>query len=71
MKRKLEISVRTKDEVIEDLVATLHSTKRQRGARKPCTANPRRMGFLEGEIEVPEDFDTMGGADLFHDELSG
>jgi prevent-host-death family protein len=25
---------------------------------------PRRLGFLEGEIEVPEDFDRMGEAEL-------
>jgi prevent-host-death family protein len=27
-------------------------------------AAPRRLGFLEGEISVPDDFDTMGGAEL-------
>lgn len=25
-------------------------------------AKPRRLGFLEGEISVPKDFDTMGEA---------
>ena len=30
-------------------------------------AQPRkhqRIGFMAGEIEVPEDFDTMGGEDI-------
>ena len=25
---------------------------------------PRRLGFLKGEIEVPEDFDSMGGREI-------
>ena len=25
---------------------------------------PQRIGFMAGEIEVPEDFDTMGGEDI-------
>jgi prevent-host-death family protein len=25
---------------------------------------PRRTGFLKGEIEVPDDFNTMGAADI-------
>lgn len=25
---------------------------------------PRRLGFLSGEIEVPEDFDRMGEAEI-------
>ncbi len=25
---------------------------------------PQRTGFLKGEIEVPDDFDTMGQADI-------
>ena len=27
-------------------------------------APPRRLGFLEGEIAVPEDFDRMGEAEI-------
>lgn len=27
-------------------------------------AKPKRLGFLAGEIEVPEDFDTMGAAEI-------
>lgn len=27
-------------------------------------AKPRRLGFLEGEIEVPDDFDRMGAGEI-------
>jgi prevent-host-death family protein len=27
-------------------------------------AEPRRLGFLAGEIEVPDDFDTMGADEI-------
>lgn len=27
-------------------------------------AAPKRIGFLEGEISVPDDFDTMGAAEI-------
>ncbi len=27
-------------------------------------AAPRRLGFLQGEISVPEDFDRMGEAEI-------
>lgn len=27
-------------------------------------AAPRRIGFLEGEINVPDDFDSMGAAEI-------
>lgn len=27
-------------------------------------AAPRRLGFMRGEIEVPEDFDRMGEAEI-------
>ncbi len=27
-------------------------------------AEPRRLGFLKGEIEVPDDFDRMGGREI-------
>ena len=27
-------------------------------------ASPRRIGFLEGEIQVPKDFDRMGEAEI-------
>lgn len=27
-------------------------------------ATPRRLGFLEGEIEIPEDFDRMGAREI-------
>lgn len=27
-------------------------------------AKPRRLGFLKGEIEVPEDFDRMGEREI-------
>lgn len=29
-------------------------------------AHPRRLGFLEGHITVPEDFDTMGAEEIAH-----
>lgn len=32
---------------------------------------PRRLGFMKGQIEVPDDFDTMGQAEIermFHGE---
>lgn len=25
---------------------------------------PQRLGFLAGQLDVPEDFDTMGSADI-------
>jgi prevent-host-death family protein len=30
----------------------------------PSGTQMRRLGFLEGSIEVPEDFDTMGNAEI-------
>ena len=27
-------------------------------------AKARRLGFMTGEIEVPDDFDSMGGAEI-------
>jgi prevent-host-death family protein len=27
-------------------------------------ARPQRLGFMEGAFEVPDDFDTMGAADI-------
>jgi prevent-host-death family protein len=27
-------------------------------------AQPQRLGFLKGEIAVPDDFDTMGAAEI-------
>jgi prevent-host-death family protein len=27
-------------------------------------AEPKRLGFLKGEIEVPDDFDTMGEREI-------
>ena len=27
-------------------------------------ASPRRLGFLQGEIAVPEDFDRMGASEI-------
>lgn len=27
-------------------------------------AKPKRLGFLTGEIEVPDDFDTMGATEI-------
>jgi prevent-host-death family protein len=30
----------------------------------PEPAPPRRLGFLAGEIEVPEDFDRMGEVEI-------
>jgi len=32
------------------------------GLKAPAT--PRRLGFLAGEIAVPDDFDRMGEADI-------
>lgn len=30
----------------------------------PTAAQRRRLGFMAGEIEVPDDFDRMGAAEL-------
>jgi prevent-host-death family protein len=27
-------------------------------------ARPQRLGFMKGEFEVPDDFDTMGAAEI-------
>ena len=29
-------------------------------------AAPKRLGFLAGQIEVPDDFDTMGSTEIEH-----
>ena len=29
-----------------------------------ASARPRRLGFLKGQIAVPEDFDTMGAEEI-------
>ncbi|MFC5608558.1 type II toxin-antitoxin system Phd/YefM family antitoxin [Variovorax soli] len=29
-------------------------------------APPKRLGFLAGQIEVPDDFDTMGSTEIEH-----
>jgi prevent-host-death family protein len=30
----------------------------------PETSQPKRLGFLAGELEVPDDFDTMGSTEI-------
>ena len=35
-----------------------------RVARVDAPAKPRRLGFLEGEIDVPDDFDRMGEREI-------
>lgn len=30
----------------------------------PAPADARRLGFLRGEISVPDDFDRMGGTEI-------
>ncbi|AWP22203.1 type II toxin-antitoxin system prevent-host-death family antitoxin [Acidiferrobacter sp. SPIII_3] len=30
----------------------------------PVATEPRRLGFLAGEISVPDDFNQMGGAEI-------
>lgn len=30
----------------------------------PDSSKVKRIGFMAGEIEVPDDFDTMGGAEI-------
>jgi prevent-host-death family protein len=30
----------------------------------PARVERRRIGFLQGEIEVPQDFDEMGGSEI-------
>jgi len=30
----------------------------------PASPKPRRLGFLQGKISVPEDFDRMGSAKI-------
>ena len=35
-----------------------------RVAALDAPAEPQRLGFLEGEIAVPEDFDRMGEAEI-------
>lgn len=32
----------------------------------PCGAEVRRLGFMAGQIAVPEDFDRMGSAEIEH-----
>ena len=32
----------------------------------PATSKIRRMGFLAGEISVPDDFDRLGGEEIEH-----
>ena len=32
----------------------------------PESAQQKRLGFLSGQIEVPEDFDSMGQEDIHH-----
>jgi len=33
-------------------------------SRVDAPAQPKRLGFLQGEIEVPEDFDRMGEREI-------
>jgi prevent-host-death family protein len=33
-------------------------------SRVDAPAEPRRLGFLKGEVEVPDDFDDMGGSEI-------
>ncbi len=35
-----------------------------RVAALDAPAKPRRLGFLKGEIEVPDDFDRMGAREI-------
>jgi hypothetical protein len=30
----------------------------------PNPAKVRRLGFMKGQISIPEDFDRMGGSDI-------
>lgn len=32
----------------------------------PDATQTKRIGFMAGEIDVPDDFDTMGAADIEH-----
>ena len=32
----------------------------------PASKQVRRLGFMAGEIAVPDDFDRMGGAEIEH-----
>ena len=32
----------------------------------PVAAQRRRLGFMQGEISVPDDFDRMGAAEIEH-----
>lgn len=32
----------------------------------PAAGRGRRLGFLAGEISVPDDFDTLGGEEIEH-----
>lgn len=36
----------------------------------PASGQSRRLGFLKGAFEIPEDFDTMG-SDIIADEFEG
>jgi prevent-host-death family protein len=33
-------------------------------AIEPSTGGERRLGFLKGQIKVPDDFDTMGAEEI-------
>lgn len=35
-----------------------------RVAALDAPAKPRRLGFLEGELEIPDDFDRMGAREI-------
>jgi len=30
----------------------------------PALSPPKRLGFLAGQVQVPDDFDTMGSAEI-------
>lgn len=32
----------------------------------PEPSPPKRLGFLAGQVQVPDDFDTMGSAEIEH-----
>lgn len=32
----------------------------------PESSPPKRLGFLAGRVQVPDDFDSMGAADIEH-----
>ena len=40
--------------------------RREFGFELPDETAPSRLGFMAGQLEVPDDFDRMGGPEIEH-----